>query len=465
MKKALSGIVWIGLVAVLLGAGTLVHVPDVLAGDLYRLDMRCEGPEPTYPTHIVLNVYHREDELRGTAEADFDGAVLSNVVCDDVVCITDAAGAGGALVVWYSVAGYDRGKFKAHTRFDLTSGRGRKFVDLHTSCSRPIYMHVPYAGDPDGTFFIEGGDGDCLWNPGDCPEGSKLYALEGEFRVPSTAPGRLTFNLYKGDHDLKGTSTVSFSGMGPEDVVCDPVACITDVYVERSEAVVAFKARGFKGGSGEFERDSRFELETSEAGAFFLDLHTSCSRAIQVDVPLDMSPGGSVTFTNGCGGCLGAPGGECPSSDKLYWVDARFRVPCASPGALTLNVYKDDDELKGTSTASFDGVSLTSVTCDVVACITEAQMSGGDMLVTFRANGAKDDGKFDANSRFELEIAGCGTFFRDQHTSCSQPILQNFPYEVAPGGTLIITGGCGCLESVPTAVKASSWSVIKKMYR
>ncbi len=282
--------------------------------------------------------------------------------------------------------------------------------------------------------------------------------------MPSTAPGSLTFNIYKGDHDLRGTSTVRFNGVGPEDVICDLVACITDAHTERGDVVVAFKARGFKGGSGEFERDSRFELETSEAGNFFLDLHTSCSQAIRVDVPYEMSPGGSVTFTNGCGVCLGAPG-ECPSTDKLCWVDARFRVPCVSPGALTLNVYKDDDELKGTSTAAFDGVSLTHVTCDLWACITEAHMSGDEMLVMFRANGAKDDGRFDANSRFELEIVGCGTFFRDLHTSCSQPILQNFPYETVPGGTLTLTGGCGCLEAVPTVVKETSWSVIKKTYR
>ena len=136
-----------------------------------------------------------------------------------------------------------------------------------------------------------------------------------------------------------------------------------------------------------------------------------------------------------------------------------------SPADLTFNLYKNTDELKATSTAHFDGASLSGVVCDGRACILGATQNGNDLCVDFEAYGQKTGFRYDSSSRFELVVSGCGSFYLDLHTSCSQVINLWEPYATDPAGSVVLTGGCGeCLEgTIP--VEASTWGQIKSTYR
>ena len=49
------------------------------------------------------------------------------------------------------------------------------------------------------------------------------------FRLGGCTPTNLTFNVYKDDDGLRGTSTGLFTG-GLSNVVCDGVTCLTGAY-------------------------------------------------------------------------------------------------------------------------------------------------------------------------------------------------------------------------------------------
>ncbi len=289
-------------VFILLGLGATA---DVRAGDLYQLEMRFEVSSPSFPVHLVLNSYKWENELKATSEADFDGSVLSNIVCDAHMCITDASVQGGDLVISYVADGYKAGgDFDANSKFEVVVGADTYDTgEFHTSCSKPIWLEFPYYGTPAGTFLVEGGDGDCFVPEGECPTGNKLYRLDGTFCVPCMAPADLTFNLYKDTSHLKATASAFFDGIALSNVQCDQRACIVGAVQDGNDLCVDFEAYGQKAGF-QYDAHSRFELVVSGCGTFYLDLHTSCSEVIELWEPYATQPAGGLTLTGGCGECL-----------------------------------------------------------------------------------------------------------------------------------------------------------------
>ena len=450
---------------------TFLAAAPALAGDLYTLDMRYEGAQPAgFPVHLTVNIYEDDQvnpgALRGTAEVDFDGGSMSNLSCDAVVCITDVSLTDGKLIVAYTTNGWDGGKFKTKTTFEVVVGDRSESLYLHTSCSQTIYVDRPYPGTPDGVFFVEGGLGDCFSGGGACPPTNDLFWLVGEFRIPCTAAGAITFNLYRNDNDLKATATAYFDGAGLTNIDNSFWAEFQGAYVDGAEIVVEFTAYGTKDG-GDFESNSRFEMITS-CGTYYLDQHTSCSDEIFLNTPIPASPAGDVTYVDGCGGCIetGLPPVDCPFDDKLYWVAGEFRVPCTAPADLTVQVFENDrwDQPEGTATAYFDGTSVSAVTNDLVALIQGARMEGGTMVVEFEAFGWDND-KFKASTSFELTVSGCGTFrLVRYHTSCSQPVVLNEAFPMENSGTLTLTNFCGCDDSV-IPIEATSWGSLKSLYR
>jgi hypothetical protein len=285
------------------------------------------------------------------------------------------------------------------------------------------------------------------------------------FVVPAPAeyPVDIWANAYKDDDDLKGSSFAMFDGSSIYDVSCDPVVCITGAYVVDDSLQIMFRVNGWKS-DGTFDSNSRFEVLVGGV-QYYADLHTSCSQILYTDYPY-AGVGGTLYILCGDGTCLRVYDEDCPETDKILWFMGTFNIPCDVPANLTFNVYKDQNDLKGTSTAFFDGVNLTDVICDPVACITGASDA---LQVDWYAHGWKDEiGKFETNTRFELIVDGCGTFYLDLHTSCSQDIYLGDPYALMPEGTLILTDGCGgenCLPQEPVAVEESTWGAVKALYR
>jgi hypothetical protein len=290
----------------------LVISQDATAGDLYRLDMRYEGPGATVPVHVQVNVWEGGncDHLKGSSEADFDGTTVDNLVCDDVVCITDIYETMDGLVVRYTANGYDNDppKFKASSCFEVIVDGNSSLVELHTSCSQPIYIEQPYPADPEGNFFVEDGEGDCFDDglpPVDCPEDHNLYWLAGEFRVSCpVVPTDLTFTVYESDHfdEPEGIATAHFDGSSLSSVTGDAVALLYGAHLEGEELVVQFEAFGFDHSPPHFKAETSLELDVSGCGTFLLNrYHTSCSQPIQTDIPLVAEPSGTVTITNFCG--------------------------------------------------------------------------------------------------------------------------------------------------------------------
>jgi hypothetical protein len=450
----------------------MVLPAEVWAGDLFQLMMRYEAPEPSgYPVHIVVNVYDNDNfdanDLVATSAVDFDGASMSNLVCDAYVCITDVAVEGGKLVVNYTADGYKGGgDFESNSAFEVVVDGMAAALPLHTSCSRPIYVERPYPGDPVGTFYVEGGEGDCFIGPDDCPDGNDLYWLTGEFRVPCPYPGQITFNAYKDDNDLRGTATAYFNGAGLVDIQNSLFTVLNGATTDAGELVINFTVYGWKDG-GDFDSNARWEVVTS-CGGYYLDQHTSCSQEIYLNIPQDAAPAGSVTYTDGCGGCIetGVPPVECPYDDKLYWLAGEFYLDCAAPADLTFTVYEKDqwDQPRGTATATFDGSSLTNVVNDLVALLAYARMDGDQMVIGFEAFGFDND-KFKTETSLEIMVSGCGMFrLVKYHTSCSRPIELDTPLAMEPLGTTILLDYCGCEDStIPT--EEASWSGVKALYR
>ncbi|MDX2473169.1 MAG: hypothetical protein QNL91_05625 [Candidatus Krumholzibacteria bacterium] len=470
MKRLLKGAALFTTCATILMLSIVASTP-ALGGDLISMDMRYEGTQTAgYPVHLTVNIYEDDQvnpgALVGTAEVDFDGASMSNLNCDAVVCITDVTVMDGRLVVNYTTNGWENDTFKNQTTFEVLVGDRSEFLYLHTSCSQTIYVERPYPGTPGGVFYVEGGEGDCFVGSGDCPLGNDLYWLVGQFRIPCTSPGTITFNLYRNEDDLKATATAYFNGGGLSDIQNSFWAEFENAYLDGDDIVVEFIAYGTKDG-GDFESNSRFEMVTP-CGAYYLDQHTSCSEEIYLNTPLPATPAGDVTYVGGCGGCIetGEPPVDCPYDDKLYWVAGEFRVACLGPADLTFQVFEGDHwtEPEGTATAFFNGTSLQNVSNGVVALIMNARQEGGIMVVEFEAFGWDDD-KFKNSTSFELTVAGCGTFrLVEIHTSCSQPIPLGVPLPMETSGTLTLTNYCGCEDSV-VPIESTTWGNLKSLYR
>jgi hypothetical protein len=444
------------------------------AGGLYRLDMTWRDAAPaSYPVDLVVNVYKDTDELKGTATAVFDGFSASEIVNDAVVSISDVTVDGADLVVTYVVNGYKSGgDFDANSSFEVLVDGVSSFLEFHTSCSQYIYLEEPYFATPSGVFVVTDGDGICFIEAGGCPPDDKLFRLDGLFEVPldCALPVDLVFRVYENDDNLKGTATATFDGTTLSNVTGGAVAQILEASLDAGTLLVTVEANGWKGG-GEMATSSSFALEIVGCDEFGLwDFHTSCSQPIYKNHPYETTPGGTLTWTDGCGGCLFVPPyGDCPDDDKLYRLDGEFVLPfpCSVPTTFTFNVYKGDTDLKGTATATFDGVSVTNIVCDDVACIIDASLQNGTLVVTWQAHGSKGGGEFEADTSFELLVEGCGTFKSERiHTSCSAPIELGLPRPIDPYGVIVLTNGCGgCLAGNPTGVESSTWGSLKAVFR
>ena len=455
--------------AVILALATLPQT--ALAGDLFSMEMRAEVADPgAYPVPVTINIYEGSDidpdKLKGTSTAVFDGGSLSGLTCDAVACITDASLDGGNIGVNYSAIGWDNGKFKTVTTFEVIVGGSATTLTLHTSCSQLIYVDRPYPGEPGGTYYVESGTGDCFLGPDDCPADNHLYWLVGEFRVPCPSYGPVAFNVYKNDNDLKATATALFNGTELVDIQNDFAALLDGAFVDGDELVISFTSYGYKGG-GDYDANSRFEMVTS-CGMYYLDQHTSCSDPIYLNLQMPATPGGSVVYTDGCGGCIetGEPPVDCPFDDKLYWLAGEFRIPCSAPADLTFTVYEKDDwdEPEGTATAHFDGTTLSGITNDQFALLMYADVDGGDLIVGFEAFGFDND-KFKTSTSLEIIVSGCGVFrLEEYHTSCSRPIEVDVPLAMGPSGTTTFLNYCGCEDSVvPTEDR--NWGSVKSLFR
>jgi len=291
----------------------ILAAQSAFAGDLYRLDMRYEGPVPDYPAQIVIEVWEggQCDHFKGTASADFDGVNMTNNVDDSVISIDAITDMGSSLAIDYTVHGYDTNhdppKFKANTCFVVQVNDATDGLTLHTSCSQPILVNHPYSGDAGGVFTILGGDGDCLddgTTPEDCPFDDKLYWIAGEFRVPCSSPGDVTLTVYDSDHfdDPEGAATGYFDGNNLTDVTNDDVALLMGALIDGGELVVYFEAFGFEHFPPRFKASTSFEIVVGGCDTFRLvRYHTSCSQPIVLFEPQAASPAGAVTFTDFCG--------------------------------------------------------------------------------------------------------------------------------------------------------------------
>lgn len=311
MKQHNSKLILLFVVFCLIAANTaFAH------GNLYRLDMVYEGPVPTeFPAHIEFEVSEGRncDHFRGSASADFDGVSMMNSVADGVVAIDDITIVDSTLVINYTVWGYDGAssplKFKADTCFHIDINDTSDEIAWHTSCSQPIDVDVPAEGEGGGFFTILGGEGDCLpggggGDPG-CPYDDKLFWLAGDFSIPCSSPGNVTFNVYDVHHDnneLKGTATGFFDGSGLSGVTNDDVAQLWGAYMDGGNLLVSIESFGFEHDPAHFKAHSSFEIVVEGCGTFVLDdFHTSCSQPIILNDPLPLSPAGDLTFVNYCG--------------------------------------------------------------------------------------------------------------------------------------------------------------------
>ncbi len=312
------------LVFVLVAAAVALTTTVAYAGDLYSLDMKLCMPAPAaYPVNITIEVHKDQPgNLKGTTTATFDGTVLSDIMCDDFMCITDAEVDGDMLYLYFDSFGYKDGKYEANSYFDVFVGDVNLGLPIHTSCSKPIYVDGhPYGALPlgAGTFYVLAGDGTCMSTRQGCPpDPNKLQWVYAKFEVACAAPADLVVNVYKDTSDLKGTSGGYFDGMDVSDIyystgVTGAVAMLVDAEMDADTMVVYFYAFGVKGG-GEFEKNTRFELVVEGCGNFYMDLHTSCSQEINMDQAYDLTPAGAFTFLNGCGSCIG----YVPVEDKTW---------------------------------------------------------------------------------------------------------------------------------------------------
>jgi len=304
------------LVYVFVAAAVLLVSSVALAGDLFSLDMKYAGPEVAYPVEITIEVHKGKEpaNLKGTSTGDFDGTTFTPSSSDAICEITDVTVDGGLLCVFFTANGYRDGEFEADSYFDLFIGEDNVATQMHTSCSKPIFMSPhPYETIPFavGNFYVLGMDGTCGATAGDCPPNPyKLQWIYGKFSVPCDAPANLTVNLYKDTSDLKGYSIGYFDGTDLTGVFGGGEHGAARALIDNAEMVddimnVYFYGYGWKG-NGEFDKNTRFELVVGGCGTFNFDLHTSCSQEIFIGEPgYDLVPEGHFEFVNGCGACIG----------------------------------------------------------------------------------------------------------------------------------------------------------------
>jgi hypothetical protein len=223
---------------------------------------------------------------------------------------------------------------------------------------------------------------------------------------------------------------------------------------------------GYKS-DGTYDSESYFQV-TTDCGTYGLKLHTSCSKPIFKDRAYALTPEGDMYVQGGDGDCIHDKDYCPPGTDKLYWIKGAFYVPCSAPADVTFNLYKDDDELKCTATAHINAAGvLTNIDNGFCAEITGGRLWSATFpgfMIDFTGYGQKADGKFETESRFELVVDGCGSFYFDQHTSCSKDIYA--VNNMTPDGILYFTQCCAeeCCEG-GTPVEAGTWGTIKGLYR
>ncbi len=124
----------------ILAIAVIPMATQVVAGDLYRIDVLYERPIPSYPAEVVVDVLEgaRCNHFKGTASVDFDGISISNNVSDDVVYIDNITTSGSTMVITFSVLGYDNhttpAKFKSKTCFLIDVNGSSDSLSLTTSC-------------------------------------------------------------------------------------------------------------------------------------------------------------------------------------------------------------------------------------------------------------------------------------------------------------------------------------------
>ncbi len=298
----------------------------------------------------------------------------------------------------------------------------------------------------------------------------ELNWMDMKYVAPQPAyPAHVIIEVYKNGcdnpSDLRGVSEADFDGTTVSNIVCDAIACITDITVEDGQMVVYYRANGYESGP-KFAANSCFAATVNGNRSTRL-MHTSCSQIVYLDTPYGADPMGAFYVVAGQGTCLRLPF-DCPPDDgKLFWVVGFFRVPCAAylPVDLTFKLFKGNSDLKGISMATYDGSNLVVNYCDPVACITDAAVNGNDLDVWFIAHGTKGQGEFENDSTFEIEVSNCGDFFVYIHTSCSQDLYTYEEYPLIPGGFMMWTDACGCVIPGQTPVTEKSWGSIKSFYR
>jgi hypothetical protein len=290
----------------------MLMATQVVAGDIYRMDMRYEGSIPSFPAEIEIDVMEggQCNHHKGSASVDFDGINMTNNDSDDIVYIDSITTTESTIIINYSVLGYDNhstpAKFKSKTCYEIEINDNDDSIRMATSCSEPVMLGFPYEGDEGGTFTVLSGEGDCLddgTDPVECPFDNKLYWIAGDFRIPNPGLGNVSFTIYYKDrfNDPKGTASGYFDGSSLTNIVEDDVARLMSAYVDGSELVIVFEAFGFDRYPGRFKSSTSFEIVVDGGETYrLIKYHTSCSDPINLDDPMDAS-GGEVTFTNFCG--------------------------------------------------------------------------------------------------------------------------------------------------------------------
>jgi len=303
----------------------------------------------------------------------------------------------------------------------------------------------------------------------------KIYQLDLCWFGPiPTYPAHITVNYYEGDKcqadKLKGTSSMDFEWLGNYgenwNFTYDACAFLTSAWEVDGQLRVCFTINGHD--NGKFKKESAFQVVVNGATDCF-DQHTSCSQVIPIGVPLDASDPGTFFFMSGVGGSDCLPGNaECPG-DKAYELDGEFHIPLNGcvPTDVVFKVYHKESELKGTSTAVWNGSGLDDIICDSVACLTGAYLDGDWLVVSWDSFGYQSGGEFGANTTWELDLGACGVYKKYYHTSCSQIIRLNTPFVFTNGadGYLVLTDGCAaCITDVPIPTQEGSWSTLKSLY-
>jgi hypothetical protein len=304
-----------------------------------------------------------------------------------------------------------------------------------------------------------------------------LYSMDMELCLPApdSYPVSIQIDMHKGKEpaNLKGTTSADFDGTVLSNIACDALMCITGATESDGMLCITYESIGYK--EGKYEADTYFEAFVGDVQTG-LHMHTSCSQDIFLDHPYGGLPFPSANFLvrEADGTCdIYDRQGCVPNPYKIQWLFVRFEVPCTTvPADLHLTLFKDSSDYRGESVAHFDGTELSGVFSrgkddkhPATAILHDAQIVGDEMFVWFYVYGHKGNGEMESASRFQLEVEGCGTFYMDIHTSCSQEIWLGLPgYELMPEGYGELENACAaCANYVP--VEDATWGTIKALYR